>query len=191
MPDTKFIRIVGALLVVGLVAARAEAALVTTPLIEGDFIWEPGDDFDHEACTIFVDGASFSARVAIDSVDDSMQEVALSFETQQPTNITRGTDKLAVRQGQWVSMGVQIGGADILVQVPIEKCSLSASFGLSKSRGVTSLSCKGDDLSQLLSPTNIASVTSAMATRKHVKFKVDSARKKWSLSTACAGVFTP
>jgi hypothetical protein len=173
------------------VAARVDAALVSTPLIEGDFIWQPSDDFDHEACTIFVDGGSFSAQVAIDSLDDSMQEVSLSFDTLQPTSVTRGSDKLAVKQSQWVSLTVGIGGSPVLGQTPIEKCSLSSSFGLAKSKGVATLSCKGDDLSQLLTLSTIGSVKSAMANLKHVKFKVDAARKKWSLSTTCAGVFTP
>jgi hypothetical protein len=172
-------------------AARVEAALISTPLIEGEFIWEPSDDIDHEACTISVDGGSFSAQVAIDSLDGSMQEVSLSFDTLQPTSVTRGSDKLAVKQSQWVSLTLAIGGSQVLGQIPVEKCSLSSSFGLARSKGVATLSCKGDDLSQLLGPSAIGSVKSAMANLKHVKFKVDAARKKWSLSTACAGVFTP
>jgi hypothetical protein len=190
--DTGFIRVLlAAVIVFVAIAARVDAALVSTPLIEGDFIWEPSDDFDHEACTIFVDGGSFSAQVALDSLDDSMQEVSLNFDTLQPTSVTRSSDKLAVKQSQWVSLTVDIGGLQVLGQAPIEKCSLSSSFARAKSRGVTTLSCKGDDLSQLLSQSAIGSVKSAMPLLKHVKFKVDSALKKWSLSTTCAGVFTP
>jgi hypothetical protein len=69
----------------------------------------------------------------------------------------------------------------------VAKCSVSASFNMTKSHGAAVLSCKGDDLSGLMPAPVIANLAAVLSGLRHVEFKVDSMGKHWSLSYQCAG----
>jgi hypothetical protein len=186
----QFLRIATALCLVTFFGARAQAG-PTSPLLEGEFDFASAEDLSHNVCTMLVDGGGFVADGGVNSVDDAFQSVSINYSTAQPTSITRSSDKLAIKQSEFATLSVTVGAATPFTNLPIEKCSVTSSFSKSKVKGSVSLGCKGDNLSDLLSADQIASVQQAMAKLKRVKFKVSAALTKWSLSVVCAGELQP
>jgi hypothetical protein len=172
-----------------LLAAPALAGPVS-PLIEGNFIIESSDDIGHNLCSLTVYGSAFNAHGDIQGEGTGGEPVAVVLNTMQPTSVTRSTDKLSVKQSQFAALSADFNGAIVVSNVPIEKCSVSGSFTKHNGHGAVSVRCKGDDLSALLSADQITSLRTAMQ-RKHVKFTVDQANAKWSLSTDCKGTWFP
>jgi hypothetical protein len=171
-----------------LLAGRAEADAPMTPLIEGDFSFLSSNDPDHTSCQLFVAGQGFVADGSVTSVDDAHASVGVSFNTVEPTSITRTSDKLAINQSKFAALSMAFSGSGSpLVHAPIEKCSVTRALSASKSKASVSLRCKGDDLSDLLSADQIASLKQALANLPDVKFKVNSLGTVWSLSITCAG----
>ncbi|HTO54713.1 MAG TPA: hypothetical protein VMR50_15115 [Myxococcota bacterium] len=188
MQKPTLVRVAVMLLLSSSLASRAGAA---TPLLEGEFLWEPADEVDHVSCLLLVDGGSFEARLDLQNLDASKLVVGLSFDAVQPTSVSRGEDKVSVKESRFVSMSVSVDHVPLVMGNRVANCALGASFTSSTSKGTSALSCKGDDLSLLLNDDQIASVQSALASLKHVKFKVDSDHHKWSISSQCSGTFVP
>lgn len=173
----------------GLLASRAQAGPVS-PLLEGTFFINSSDDVDNNLCALTAYASSFNAHGEITGEGTGGDRVIVVVNTPQPTSTSRGTDKLSVKQSQFAVLSAFFEGAFVLTNVPIEKCSVNGSFTKHAARGSVSVRCKGDDLSALLSADQITSLRTAMQ-RKHIKFTVDQADAKWSLSMDCKGAWSP
>ena len=173
--------LIAALVCLGL-GSRAFAGPVS-PLLEGDFLFE--SEIDHNECEVRVLGGRFEVSGAVTGGAGDF----VTYDTVQPTSVSRSAKQVSIKQNQFVSVNFDIGGTPHTF--PIEKCSASGSFTHATGRGTVSLSCKGDDLSAMLNSDEITAVKTAMTGRDHVKFKVDSQGRKWSLSVVCAAIYQP
>jgi hypothetical protein len=186
----QFSRIAAAFCFAALFAARAHAGPIS-PLLEGEFDFVSPDDPEHNGCQMLVDGGGFVVHGGVDGLDQSLALVTVLYGTAEPTSVSRTEDKLAIKQSEFATLSMTVGATTPFTNLPLEKCAVTSSFSKSKAKGSVSLSCKGDNLSDLLSPSQIASVQQALAGLHKVKLKVTSALTKWSLSIVCAGQWQP
>jgi hypothetical protein len=162
----------------------ARAAIAQSSLLEGDFTIA-GNDLN-VGCEIDADGGTFDASGFVSGIGTGGELIALMYDSPQPTAVSRSSDKVTVKQSHFATFSVAFQNQGDLGLTELEKCSVSGSLSLGKTSGAVSFSCGGDDISQLLDPDHVASLQTALAGRKGLKFKVN-AKGKWSLSIACSG----
>jgi hypothetical protein len=168
---------------VALFAARAASA--QSSLLEGDFALT-GVDLNI-GCEVDANGGTFNASGYVGGVGTAGELIALMYDSPQPTAVSRGSDKITVKQSHFAEFSVAFQNQGDLPLTVLGSCSVSGSVSLSKGTGGVTFSCGGDDIFQLLDTDHIASLQTAFVGRKGLKFKVN-AQRKWSLSIACGGV---
>jgi hypothetical protein len=168
--------------------ARAVKVIVDE-LIDGQF--QATDAGESQiTCTVIGEGDSFSAQAQISGLDAHGFGSLLVFNTHQPTAVMRTEKKLSVRQSEWA--GVLFSSEDVTQLSGImPQCMGNAALIAPAHRITAFFSCKGDDLSVLMSDDGIANLAATVAGSKHAKFHTDAHHKKWQLSLACDGPFEP
>ena len=177
-----------------LFAGRAHAGF-STPLADG--FWDVNDDANEpnnpNSCFVGTDGffTLFEAGGEVEGPGTG-QQIIIDYDTSQPTNVSRNTKTITVKQNQFSLIRVRgIGGAAFDVTNVVEKCKVSGSVNTSKLTGSVSVSCKGSNLFGILSADQAASVQAAFQGSKRVKFKFNASTGKASLSIKCKGVAFP
>lgn len=158
-------------------------------LIDGDFQAADADE-PQITCHVSGEGTAFFAQSQISGVDAHGFGSILAFTIRQPTAVIRTEKKLSVRQTEWASV---LFSSNTVTQLSgiMPKCSASAAFNAPTHRVTAFFSCKGEDLSLLLSDDSIANLAATVAGSRHAKLHVDAMHKKWQLSLACDGPLLP
>lgn len=176
------------LLVAGLAffaqSARAGAA---SPLAEGFWIIDNTNDPNNNTCETGSDGGFFETfGLILGSAQKTNVEV--QYDTPQPTSTSRNQKSIKSKQGSFSTLnvlfdGVTVSGGDVV----IEKCSVSGEVNTVKGTGSCSVSCSGDDITQVLDANEATLVQSAFDQAPNIKFKVNVNNGHWSLKIKTKG----
>ena len=169
-----------------LFAQTARAGGFGTPLAEGFWFIQDSKDPNQNTCEVGVSGTEFEA---FGDVTGTAQKTAVdvSYDTLQPTGTSRNQKSISVKQGSFSTLNVLFNGTTVSGNVPVEKCSVNGSVNTVKATGSTSVSCKGDNITDLLSADEATTVEAALSGIPGVKFKVNVNNGHWSLSIKCKG----
>ena len=163
--------------------------VVVDELIDGQFQANDADE-PQISCMVRGEGNDFSAQGQISGFDAHGFGSILAFNARQPTGVIRTEKKLSVRQTEWASVLFSSNSVTQLSGI-LPKCTANAVFSTPSLRVTASFSCKGEDLSLLLSDDSIANLASTVNGSKHAKLHVDAHHKKWQLSLTCNGPAGP
>jgi len=176
---------------VALFAARAQAG-TTSDLAEG--FYDIADDPNNAAlnnCFVGSDFGFFETGGTVTGAGTGGQAISIDYDTPQPTNVSHSSKKIAVKQSTFSTIRI-IGGAGGAGTfntgfIPVTKCSVNGSVNVSKLTGSVGTDCNGSDLFSVLTADQAASVQTAFANNKRVKFKYNANNGKASLTIHCKG----
>lgn len=141
-------------------------------------------------CAVIGAGSEFFVDGTIQGAGTGGQVITVSFDTPQPTSVSRNDNKIAVKENNWSTLqaigGAGGAGAFNSGTLVIQKCDVNGSVNVKKSSGNVSVGCSGTSAFAGLTADQVASVQAAFNKAKNIKFKVNSSGK-WSLSIKCNG----
>jgi hypothetical protein len=186
MRVTKFLA--AASLVAGMAFfAQSAHAGAASPLADGFWVIENANDPNNNTCETGSDGSFFET---FGSVFGSAQKTAVEvrYDTPQATSASRNQKSISAKQGSFSTLnvlfnGTTVSGGDVVIQ----KCSVSGSVNTVKATGSCSVSCSGDDITQVLDANEATLTESAFASTPNVKFKVNVNNGHWSLKIKTKG----
>jgi len=174
-----------------LVGSRAQAGGIVIPILNAAYQITSSNDPNTNTC--FVSGVdnSFDASGKATGTGTGTDAVQVLYDTGRPTNTSRSSAKISVKQTSFATLRVIITGSgagnDVnTVALPIDKCSVSGSVNASKMTGSVSASCSGSNIFGTLTANQVTSIQAAFNGNKTVTFK-GNGTGKWSLKVKCSG----
>ena len=167
--------------------AQSARAGFATPLAEGFWIINNTNDPNNNVCETGVNGTDFETFGSLFGTAQATN-VELRYDTPQPTNVTRNQKSINTNQGSFSTLNVLFNGTTVSGgSVPVQKCSVKGSVNTVKATGSCSVSCSGNDITQILSANDATLVESAFSASPNVKFKVNINNGHWSLTIKTKG----
>jgi hypothetical protein len=173
-----------------LVAARVEAIKIQIPILNASYLITSSNDPNSNTCFVTGIDNEFDASGFVVGTGTAGQAVRIDYNTFRPTNASRNSAKISVKQSSFSTLRVTLDAANITGDVPVDNCAISGSVNNSKMTGSVSTSCGGGNLFGGLTDDQARSVQTAFSATKTVSFKVNSAGK-WSLKINCSGAAGP
>jgi hypothetical protein len=172
---------------IAVLAGRAQGA--TTDLIDGSFnIVSSQEPNTQTLCVVSAEGDTFEVSGTA-AGNDGMQAVVVSYDTPQPTSVSRKNQTASIKQSSFSFLSFKFGAAAAITGIA-QKCSVTGSVNTKKANGSITVSCKTDNLFGLLTANEATSLQTAFANSTTVKVKLNS-KGAGSLTIKCKGPFGP
>jgi len=156
-------------------------------LVDDTFAIVDGNDPDNNVCEVGGGVGSEHASGTVTGVGTAGAIVTISYDTPAPTS-HHTAKKVLIKQVKSSTLDVQFDAVSTTGgPLVIEKCSVIGQASGAKSTGLVSVNCKLDTVLTLMSANEIASAKTAFSGAPKVKFKVNSAGTKGSLTVRCKG----
>jgi len=143
-----------------------------------------GPNPDGNQATVQILGRSFGVAGEVSGVGTSGDQVAILYNTDEPTNASANNKNGKVQQGRFTTLNFLLvpgtsGNAPLNLNTAPEKCKANASVDPAK--GKVSVNCTGDNIFLNISAGQLDSFIAAFQDRKDVKINVTQTGSKGTL----------